>query len=98
MNCLHPVIRVELTPNGPHFGKQICSDCGKFLGWEKKPETQDRERKLSEFFQGARSARLTQWERTFVDKLEGVKPSPKQLEIVSQIAIRHGLPDPKSNA
>ncbi len=30
-------LRLEPTPNGPHYAKRVCGTCGRFNGWEPKP-------------------------------------------------------------
>lgn len=38
--CNHQNIEEVLTPELVHWGKRICSDCGKFIGWMPHPATQ----------------------------------------------------------
>ena len=40
--CTHPTVTVELTPQGPNYGRRVCSVCGSFRGWEPKPMTRER--------------------------------------------------------
>lgn len=35
---------VELTPNGPHYGKAICGKCNRFMRWIPKPDNEKRKR------------------------------------------------------
>lgn len=37
--CQSTETTVELTPDGPHYGKLVCAACGRFLRWQLKPET-----------------------------------------------------------
>lgn len=37
MACNHEYTEVIRMPEGPHWGKLICSDCGAFIKWLKKP-------------------------------------------------------------
>lgn len=40
MTCQHlEPPRIELTPHLPHYGKELCSTCGAFLRWIKKPDS-----------------------------------------------------------
>ncbi len=98
MRCTHPFSKIELTPQGPHHGKLICSICGAFLGWSPKPETVERNRVMSEFLKAVQSVRLTDWEKEFIRTAEGMKPSPKQWACISKIAWKYGLQDPTSHA
>lgn len=36
-NCKHKDIGLEKCTNGPHWGKQVCNDCGAFIKWESRP-------------------------------------------------------------
>lgn len=47
--ALHPhaLPRLELTPNLTHYGKYVCSDCGRFLVWIKKPDGDKRPKRES---------------------------------------------------
>jgi len=36
-----------LTPNLTHYGKMVCPECQKHLGWVKKPENEKRNRRQS---------------------------------------------------
>ena len=40
-------VKTHLMTEGPHYAKQVCGDCGKFLKWEKNP---NRESVLHKFF------------------------------------------------
>jgi hypothetical protein len=38
MTCQHNDCEVKKMTSGPHWGKLICSDCGKFIKWLSDPE------------------------------------------------------------
>ena len=39
--CLHSKTEIVQTPELKHYGKRVCSDCGKFITWVKDPELDD---------------------------------------------------------
>lgn len=39
--CEHESQRFVRTPELIHYGKYVCSDCGKFISWKKKPKEND---------------------------------------------------------
>jgi hypothetical protein len=43
-HCEHSTTRIEQLANGPHFAKEICTDCGRVLRWIPKPQTIERQR------------------------------------------------------
>lgn len=92
-NCPHTNTRLELMPEGSqHYAKVICSDCGKFLRWEKHPRTVEREKSnAGALVRLRKDERLTQWEREFVASVEGQGPklSPKQQRVLETIAGKY---------
>ena len=36
--CKHEHVKTILTPELVHYGKKVCEDCGKFLGWVSDPD------------------------------------------------------------
>lgn len=92
MNCNHEVTRTIPTPDLPHHGKIICSLCGKFMGWAKKPATIEREQRNAAAIVRLRfDKRLTEWEKEFIASIEGQGPklSPKQQETLEKIAANY---------
>jgi 5-methylcytosine-specific restriction protein A len=45
----HPgvIANFVLTPELTHWGKYVCSKCGRFLAWVKKPDNEKRNRRVS---------------------------------------------------
>ena len=41
--CLHSKTEIVQTPELKHYGKRVCSDCGKFITWVKSPDKAIRE-------------------------------------------------------
>ena len=40
--CLHTTTKIVLTPElKKHHAKKICSNCGKFMNWQKNPKIDD---------------------------------------------------------
>lgn len=88
MNCEHTNTTFTPTPSGPHHGKTVCDDCGKFLRWEKKPETVERETQTAARIVALRdNPNLNEWEKGFIKSLDesGPKFSPRQLEILDRV-------------
>jgi hypothetical protein len=55
------------TPEGPHHGKTICINCGKFMGWVAKPENVERQKRNDETLTAlSKIEALPAWERQFV--------------------------------
>lgn len=86
--CQHHRLDVVETPEGPHYAKEVCADCGRFIKWLPKPEnlqkikdTQDRLRILWKYHD------LTAWEKQFLMSIEkaGCRCSPKQQAVLESI-------------
>lgn len=41
-SCEHRMLDVVPTPDGPHYAKEVCKICGRFMRWLPKPENQAR--------------------------------------------------------
>lgn len=95
MICEHINAKTILTPDGPHHGKVICSDCGKFLGWAPKPETEARNKAEARLIEALNqdSTPLSDWERSFVQSIAKQHPklSPKQRETLQKLATKFHL-------
>jgi hypothetical protein len=78
--CSHPRTIVVPQKSGPHFARQICADCKKFLGWLPKPETIARRKENAEILTALSKLRgLSEWERGFIRDIASHKNlSPKQ--------------------
>lgn len=79
--CNHPSTRFVLTPETQHYGKDICTVCGKWVQWVKKPENIERDAEAGRRIVDLRGkAFLSEWEVSFISSLDGngAKLSPKQ--------------------
>jgi len=88
MDCDHRNIRFTLTPELKHHGREDCVDCHRFVRWVAKPETLERQSRNAEHLVALRKMeRLSDWERSFIESLEGQGPkfSPRQQEKLDQI-------------
>lgn len=87
--CEHRNTELILTPELKHHGKEVCRDCGRFVRWVAKPETNARHAANAQKLVALRNCdRLTEWECSFVESLEGQGPkfSPKQQDTLDKIA------------
>lgn len=87
--CEHRTERVELTPDGPHYGKRICLKCGKFMGWEKDPrvseQVQNRDARIDMVLRKGASP----WEQGFLNNIKGKRfLTKKQEECLDLILMR----------
>jgi len=91
-SCEHPESEFVPTPELIHHGKNVCVQCGAFLGWAKKPETIEKEKRNAAILAMLETQRLTEWEKGFVLSLEkqGRHFSPKQQETLDNINLRYG--------
>jgi recombinational DNA repair protein (RecF pathway) len=80
--CAHQHILVVPEKRGPHYAKEVCSDCRKFLRWLPKPETIQRHKANMDLLNDlVHRDNLTGWERQFVRDLCTHKHlSPRQQE------------------
>jgi hypothetical protein len=78
------------TPEGPHHGKAICVDCGKFMGWVAKPENIDIQKRNAEILTAlSKIENLPAWERQFVRDLVTHKHiSPRQQQKLYELRDR----------
>lgn len=99
MNCDHPTVDFVPTPEGPHYGKEICTVCGRFAGWRKKPETEARilangkKHTALEKMSGDGMGTFSAWDKQFLGSigLHLAKLSPKQQQHLDRIAETNGL-------
>lgn len=93
MNCGHNNEQFQLTPELTHYGKVLCGTCGRFVRWEKKPETVAKLAENADKLEFLRKQKLTDWESGFVLSLEKQgRPSPKQQAKLDEVADRYGYP------
>lgn len=94
--CPHQRKTVVPEKRGPHFAKQVCSDCGKFLGWMPKPETIKRRAENAVILAAlSKLPDLPAWERQFVRDLSShARTSPREqaklLELQERFLTRGG--------
>jgi hypothetical protein len=89
--CSHPHRVIVPEKRGPHFAKQLCVDCKRFLGWVAKPETIARRQKIDHTLSElAKVEQLSEWERQFIrDAANHRHLSPKQDRCLRDIRDRH---------
>jgi hypothetical protein len=89
VDCLHHHLKTTLTPAGPHHGRLDCLDCGRFVGWAKKPETLLREHENEQKMKHLVKLlpHLGRWEQEFIQSLRKQMPkiSPRQQEKLDQV-------------
>jgi hypothetical protein len=90
-DCEHANTRIEQLANGPHFGKEICTDCGRVLRWIPKPQTIERHRFNSlRLVKLAMHSGLSPFERAFVDNIsKRRKLSPKQQALLDRLVRQY---------
>jgi len=91
MTCQHNNEQLTLTPELTHYGKVLCGTCGRFIRWEKKPETVEKMIENADKLAFLRDRKLPEWEAGFILSLEKTgRPSPKQQAKLDEIADRYG--------
>jgi hypothetical protein len=92
-NCEHLRTKSILTPEGPHYAKSICEDCGRFVRWEPKPETIERHIRNAELISALKQKPLSDWEKEFLLSLEKWGPhlTPNQQNRLNIIAKEKGV-------
>jgi hypothetical protein len=79
--CPHDIAEEIILHSGPHYGKQVCHKCRKFLRWVPKPETIERREEDKAILTALAKLKLPEWERCFVRELACSKNlSPRQRE------------------
>jgi hypothetical protein len=89
--CAHEQTTViRYPPSSPHYAKELCSKCRKFLRWIPKPETIQRQIQNTNTL-GMLVLRiddLDEWTRHFIRSVSGLKHlSPKQQQVLDD--LRH---------
>lgn len=96
--CNHEQRTTILTPHLAHYGKEVCSACGKFFAWVKNPETEkaqsEAERAVEEIFSKTRNER----ERDFLKSIQQQKYyfTPKQKEWFESLCKNYDVKTPQS--
>ncbi len=90
-HCEHCNSRVEQLANGPHYAKEICTDCGRILRWIPKPATLERQQfNALRLARLAMSDQLSNWERNFIHSVsQRKKVSPKQQQIIDRLCAQY---------
>jgi len=86
---------IELVPtpeNSPHYEKQICRMCDRFLVWQPKPRNRQKQEQVQATITALLESRgPTDWEREFLTSTKGKRAlSPKQISILQEIQTRLG--------
>jgi hypothetical protein len=89
--CEHGDTRVEQLASGPHFAKEICTDCGRVLRWIPKPQTIARQQfNALRLVKLAMHSGLSPWERAFIDNIsKRRKLSPKQQALLDRLVRQY---------
>lgn len=85
--CQSENLTVELTPNLPHYGKEVCLSCNRHLRWIPKPE-QDRVKRPA-----AHTDLVRKYSRGFCEmcgKMEADLPDRQTLEANHIIEFQDG--------
>lgn len=90
-HCEHINADLVLTPEVMHYGKYLCRDCRKFLGWAKHPDTIAREKRNQEVVARLEMIPMSGWEKGFVESIKKQLPklSPKQQAKLDEMVIRY---------
>lgn len=95
--CQHAHTVVTKEQHGPHYARETCSDCRKFVRWVPKPETILQKQKNAEILTAlSKLDDLNGWERQFIrDVVTHKNLSKKQQEQIFLLRDKYfagGLP------
>src|SRR5215813_7090319 len=78
--CSHQNTETVLEKSGPHYARELCAECRKFLRWLPNPKTVEQQERNDKILTGlAKVPNLNDWERRFVREVVTHKHiSPKQ--------------------
>jgi len=77
MKCNHPNEITIILENSVHYGKRVCADCGKWLGWLPNPKTTKLVSKQTQCIQDLlQNNTLPNQHRQFI---QSISQSPKRL-------------------
>jgi hypothetical protein len=89
--CEHGNTRIERLASGPHFAKEVCTDCGRVLRFVPKPANIERQR-----FNALRLAKLSMhpglspFERNFLASIaQQKKLSPAQQKVFDDLCAKY---------
>jgi hypothetical protein len=90
-HCEHGSTRVEQLANGPHFAKEICTDCGRVLRWLPKPQTVEHQRfNALRLVKLAMDPGLSNWERAFYSRCRATSKAFAKTALLDRLC-RHYL-------
>ena len=81
LTCEHINIKRERMPSGHvHYGKILCADCNRFIGWEKSPANIAKEASNTEKIERLKGCAHSERVQSFLDSVtkQDGKLSPKQ--------------------
>jgi hypothetical protein len=83
---------IKLPKGAAHYAVCTCGECDRFLGWQAKPENQEKQRQQqAQIITLLESSQLNQWEWKFLMGLQGKRSlSPKQQKVLTQIEMKWG--------
>jgi hypothetical protein len=89
--CEHSSTRIEQLASGPHYAKEVCTDCGRVLRWIPKPTTPAHQRfNALRLVKLAMRPDLTHWEKNFVRSVSQLrKHSPKQQALLDRLVRQY---------
>src|SRR5262245_12920718 len=92
IHCEHSDTRVELLPaDSPHYGREVCVNCGQHLRFTPKRETIERRRVTA--YRVAKMLmlpNLSPWERKFLCSVAAQRKfSPKQTGVLQRLWTEH---------
>src|SRR2546429_1342119 len=90
-DCVHSKTRMELLPQGPHYSRVICEDCGKQLCFRPKPENIERRRRNALNIQTLlNDKRLENWETEFCQGItQNPRLSPRQQALLDRLVDQY---------
>jgi hypothetical protein len=91
-DCAHPRTRVDILPPGNcHYGRVVCTDCGKQLCWQPHPRNIElRQRNAINLRKLLNSGRLTEWENGFCYGITNqARISPKQQAVLNTLTEKY---------
>jgi hypothetical protein len=89
--CEHVSTRIERLCSGPHYAKEVCTDCDKVLRWLPRPETLERSAfNAFRLVKLAMCDQLSPRDRNFIHSVsQRKKVSPKQQQIIDRLCAQY---------
>jgi len=96
--CNHNNRTDILTPELPHYGKEVCADCGKFFRWIPNPATPSASKEAESAVAKLGKLNISEREKEFLESIRRQKFffTPKQRNWFESICKSYGIPTPQS--